>query len=344
MEYQINFGFHAFSVPSAVVDNLLRLANENHLKVLLYLLRNPDKYFSHAQIAAFLRIPEESVSEAFNFWSSVNILEEKSLEGKQLELLSIPEPEKPSESVPKPAVSTPKKLSDPFSNPNSFMPTFTSELITSSPELKKLIRKAEDYYRPYVNQVQANSLAWMLFYLELPEEVILTLLHYCSETNRMRQQYINKIAISWYEENIFTLEQAEAKVQELMEAFTYQNFIMHVFSLQATPTTSQIKFIEQWQKFGFSEELLKYARDLSVEATGKVNFKYIDSILTEWHENQVTELKVAEKKHDEYIQQYIRKKKKGRKKKTDFYDDDVKRQEMDELNEYSSLVNQFEEG
>ena len=68
---------HAFSVPSAVVDTLIRLAKENQLKVLLYLLRYPDKQLTVSQIASYLRIPEEQVEEALEWWSQVNILEEK---------------------------------------------------------------------------------------------------------------------------------------------------------------------------------------------------------------------------------------------------------------------------
>lgn len=345
MDYQVNFGFHAFSVPSAVVDNLIRLAKEEHLKVLLYLLRYPDKQFTASQIATFLRLPEEQVEEALAFWLQVNILEEK-FEGRQLELfpspIPTPSPPPPPVYAPEPpepeSKPAPEKLqiSDPF---KFFTPESISESIDSSLELRKLIRLAEEkYYRRLLNTSQTKSLVWMYEYLGMSVEMILILLQYCSDTDNMRQQYIDKIAVNWYEDDILTAEAAEKRVHELMEFYTYTNYICRIFELNAT-SKAQKEYIEIWQTMNFTEELLQYARDLSVEATGKVNFKYIHSILNEWHENQITDIQEAEKNHDAYIKQYIEKKKKGRKKKND----DISEEKKKELDEYLSLVNVFEE-
>ncbi|MBE6877137.1 MAG: DnaD domain protein, partial [Ruminococcus sp.] len=333
---------------------------ENQLKVLLYLLRYPDKQFSASQIASFLRISEEQANDALDFWSQVNILEEKS-EGRQLELfpsapspapkpvpavhvqdmpfsVPVPEPEpeppkpEPAEKIPNPLDKSHLGLIDFFSNET------IREMLDASPELRKLIRIAEtQYYKITVNATQANSLIWMYSYLGMPSEVILILLKYCSDIEKCNQHYINKLAMSWYEDDIMTPEDARRKVKELMEFYTYQNYICRVFEMDARPTKNQKEFIELWQPMGFSEEMLKYARDLSVEATGKVNFKYIHSILSEWHENQIAELKDAEKNHDEYIKKLLAKNKKGSKKKKPV-NDIIREQEMEEISKYLDLV------
>ncbi|MBR0485837.1 MAG: DnaD domain protein [Oscillospiraceae bacterium] len=373
MEYQVNFGFHAFSIPSAVVDNFIKVAKENHLKVLLYLLRTPDRQFSVSQIASGLRLTEESVQDAFDFWMQFNILEEKS-EGQQLELF-------PSEPAPKPVPVPKVSIQDmPFSAPvpepapvpelpelspapeqkekmpnvldrshlgliDFFSNEDIQEMQNSSPEIRKLIRTVQtQYYKGSFYVMQTKSLIWMYSYLGMPAEVILILLKYCYDIEKFNQQYINKIAYSWYEDDIMTPESAGRKVRELMEFYTYQNYICRVFEMDARPTKNQKEFIELWQPMGFSEEMLKYARDLSVEATGKVNFKYIHSILTEWHENQIAELKDAEKNHDEYIKKLLAKNKKGSKKKKTT--EEMTEKERQKMNEYMSVVNQFhfEEG
>ena len=358
MEYQVNFGFHAFSVPSAVVDTLIRLAKENQLKVLLYLLRYPDKQLTVSQIASYLRIPEEQAVEALEWWSQVNILEEKS-EGEQLELFpsvhSAPSaPERPSpppvqpsvpvqEAPPAPSASVPSKphqkpeINDPFtffSNEN------ISEVIESSYELRKLIRIAQEKYYQKEIYAQAKSLVWMYEYLGLPSQVIQILLQYCKDTGKIHQQkYIDSVALGWYEDEIFTPEAAEQRVSQLMEFYTYQNYICRIFELDAKPTKNQKEFIEIWQSMSFSEELLKYARDLSVEATGKVNFKYIHSILNEWHETNITDIKDAEKKHDEYIKAYAVKNKKGKKNKTTPEDELAMQKKKEKISKYLDLVN-----
>ncbi len=367
MEYQVNFGFHAFSVPSAVVDNLIRLAKEHHLKVLLYLLRYPDKQFTVSQIASFLRMPEEQAADALAFWSQVNILEEKT-EGRQLELFpsvppspppapkpsvtaadmpfSMPVPESETKPAPKQETSPEQqqelrklKLSQ-FGLQDFFSVETISNMINSSPELRKLIRIAEEkYYQKAINQMQANSLVWMYAYLGMPAEVILILLKYCSETEHLSQNYLNRIAADWYEDEIMTPEAAEKKVTELTEFYTYTNYICRIFELDARPTKNQKEYIELWQPMGFSEELLKYARDLSVEATGKVNFKYIHSILVEWNQKQITDLQEAQNHHDEYIQLLISKNKKSRKQKTTPEEDAAQKERMEELDKYLDLIN-----
>ena len=367
MEYQVNFGFHAFSVPSAVVDNLIRLAKENHLKVLLYLLRYPDKQFTVSQIASFLRMPQEQAEEALAFWSQVNILEDKT-EEKQLELFPAffaspapaspepkptpepvpapasapaPEPEKPAPSAPAPAPVQKKKTEVELFR--FFTHDSIYEMIAASPELEQLLRIAEEkYYHRPLNTVQMDSIVWMHEYLEMPSEVIQILLQYCTDIEKLSPNYINKMAAGWYEDEILTPELARQKTEELLEYYTYKNYICRLFEVSAT-TEAQREYIKIWQQWEFSEELLRYARDLSVEATAKVNFKYIDSILTEWHETHVTELEEAKKKHDEYIKKYKEKSKRGRKKKNS---EEMTEKEIQKMNEYMSVVNQFhfEEG
>jgi len=360
MEYQVNFGFHAFSVPSAVVDNLIRLAKEDHLKVLLYLLRYPDKQLTAAQIASFLRIPQEQAEEALAFWSQVSILEEKA-EEKQLELFPAffapavpePEPEPPKPEQPQtpapeprqPEVPVPVKPEKTGKKQKKDLFRFFShesirEMISASPELEKLLRSAEEnYYGKPLNTIQMDSLVWMHEYLELPAEVIHILFQYCKEIEKLMPNYINKIAEEWHDSEILTPELARQKTEELLEYYTYKNYICRLFEISAT-TETQREYIRLWQQWEFSEELLRYGRDLSVEATGKVNFKYIHAILSEWYKNQITDLEEAKSRHDEYIKILIAQNKKGRKKKKATSDDDsAQNEKMEELDKYLDLIN-----
>ena len=366
MEYQINFGFHAFSVPSAVVDNLINFADGNSLKILLYLLRYPDKHFSAGQAASALKLSKEAAEEAFEFWSKANILkenlkekaEEKPAE-KQLELfpsvfsVPVPDPEPVPEPLGNPVLPEVPAQPKPKQNTavSSDLFAFFShesihEMIAASPELEKLIRIAEEkYYLRPLNTVQLDSVVWMHEYLELPSEVILMLFQYCLDTKeKLNAKYINSIASEWWENGIVTPEAAEERINELKEYYTYQNYICRLFKISAISQAQQ-EIIRKWQEWQFSEEMLCYAHEISIEATGKRNnLKYMDKILTEWYETQITELEEAKQKREEHAQEIRDKnKKRGRKKKTIFEKDDVKRQEMEEIDEYLSLVNRFEE-
>ncbi len=363
MEYQINFGFHAFSVPSAVVDNLINFADGNNLKVLLYLLRYPDKHFSVGQVASALKLSREATEDAFDFWAKANILEEKikekpekPAEEKQLELIpsvfSVSVPETAPEPVPEDSSRLSEKKLTPVKTLNRahtgltefFSQETIREIMSGSRELQRLVRIVnEKYYSGTMNAVKLNSLVWMFSYLELPADVILILFQYCADVEKLSPNYMNKLAAAWYEEEILTAQAAQEKADALREFYTYKNYICRLFEISAT-TEAQREFIQLWQQWEFSEEMLRYARNLSVEATGKVNFKYIHAVLNEWNKNQITDIQEAKDKHDEYVRMIIANTKKGRKKKALVEHDDVKRQEMEEIDEYLSLVNRFEEG
>ena len=359
MKYQVNFGFHAFAVPSAVADNLLRLAKENHLKVLLYLLRYPDKNLSAAQIAAFLRISEEQAEEALAFWSDVNILQETepkqsapetpafaftdSLFSVEPESKSSPqEPEIKSEPSPEPKKKKETKVRE-FNSSAELLKLRNDEIAEmrdNSPEFRKLLRESWKFYRHDQNHMEVRSLLWIHMYLGFSVDVILLLLDYCSRIEKFSIGYIDKIAYSWWEDNITTVEEVQNKIRELLDFYTYQNYITRVFQLQAKPTKKQTEFIELWQGLAFSEEMLIYARDLSVEATGKVKFNYIDAIFKDWSENHITTTEEAAQKRDIYLKEFVKKLKaqKGKKKKKEKTEEELR-----EIDEYLTLSNRFKE-
>ncbi|MDE5737429.1 MAG: DnaD domain protein, partial [Oscillospiraceae bacterium] len=229
MKYRVNFGFKAFAVPSVVVDNLIILANENHLKVLLYILRYPEENFTSEQIASKLRMNQEFVEEALEFWLKVNILQDGSQpepvvkyafdfafpsadnnnNNNNIQKNNNPVSEikqKPIEEIEfKPSRNTSEELTR-LSNQD------IKQIIETSTELNDLIEKSKDYFRRDQNAVQIRSLIWMHDYLGFHNEVILTLLDYCSAINRLDVRNIDKIAFQWWEDEIFTEEEANIKV------------------------------------------------------------------------------------------------------------------------------------
>ncbi|MDE6088817.1 MAG: DnaD domain protein [Oscillospiraceae bacterium] len=357
MKHRVNFGFHAFAVPSAVVDNLIKFADETKLKVLLYLLRYPDQDCSPAQTANYLNLSEEHVQEAFEWWMQANILQDASL----------PEPDYIKANFPfsVPGFSTgipvkispvmPEKIFEENSQENlsqNFLENFSkiqtasprnissqqektenrkiqlskntseelagmsnrdiTDMILQSAALQKLVLDAQNYFRRDPNAMQLRSLVWMHEYLGLQSAVILILLEYCTSIQKIHStKYIDKIAYSWWNDEILTEEEAKRQVAYLLEFHSYVDYIRRLFEMDAKPTSNQKELIEQWQQAGHPEELLQYAHDLTVEAVGKVNFKYIDKILFNWSKNNITTRKQAQREHDAFIKKLSEKGKSG---------------------------------
>ena len=63
-----------FTVPAAVADKHLKLARGEHIKVLLYIMRNMSVNPDNAEIAAAAGLSEYEVEEALLYWAGAGIL------------------------------------------------------------------------------------------------------------------------------------------------------------------------------------------------------------------------------------------------------------------------------
>ena len=79
MDYFVNPScfLSAFAVPVELCDKYLKLAKGEHIKVLLFMLRNNGGDLSEEQIAESLALSLYDVKEALLFWADAGILNTK---------------------------------------------------------------------------------------------------------------------------------------------------------------------------------------------------------------------------------------------------------------------------
>ncbi|MGI6028629.1 MAG: DnaD domain protein [Candidatus Heteroscillospira sp.] len=129
-------------------------------------------------------------------------------------------------------------------------------------------------------------------YLALPPEVICMLVGYCMERTEKRQgagrrpsmRTIEREAYAWANREINTLELAEAHLQNLarMESETEKAKAAVGISGRELSATER-KYIESWIAMGFDADALAMAYDRTVVKTGRLQWKYMNSIITSWH-------------------------------------------------------------
>lgn len=360
MGFSINFGMSAFAVPGAAVDHFLRLAGETELKTLLLLLRHPSEPVTAAHIAEFLRIPVESAEEALDFWVQADVLREEGAARTGFSFAApspVPSPAPvtplsgaPVQSVPAQSAAPPAAPVSPEPPPDpapsepistigtqrsskeiKLDPSEIASQIEGDPNLAALFTLAEKHLGRPLNHMEHRSLLWMQQYLNIPTEVILMLLEYCVSIGKYSISYAESIAIRWQTDGIVTLEQAEAEITRMTREQTFLSEIMRRFELRRSPTTKQRGFLERWQKAGYSLDLIGYAYEITVENIEKADFKYIDTILTSWTNEGVRDVNAA---------RALRENKAG-KRKTSAKNPPLTQIEIDEMNDYLSLVNRF---
>ncbi len=351
MEFKANSGAWGtmFGVPCVVADNFLKLATGEYIKVLLYLLRFSGRECSKEEIAANTGVSIEQTIDAVKFWQQVNVLT------PQQEISSaLPAPAPFTASLP---ISTPittaqtpvqsplmqsviqqeitETISENLSEQKKVKPepykrtwsgTEIEQIKKESADIAELFEVAESHLGS-VNHVRLNSLIYMHESLGLKTEVIIILISYCCTIEKTGTNYIEKIAYSWAENNINTLEQAEEEVQRLTSSHEYMNQIMRIFEMKRL-AKKQKDFIEQWQSMGMDIEMINYAYEKTLEQINELSFPYINKILVSWHENGFKDIKSVCESENVYSRNNIKKDS----RKDDDFDVDM----------YSICINNYE--
>lgn len=280
MFYQVNPSVWStvFLVPTQIVDQHIRVASAEQLKVLLWVLRHAQEPFEIARLCADLKMNESDVHDYMQYWVLMGVLQ-------QPDAPAAVSPAAPAASVqapPAPAAAE-KEL------PDLAPPKPTSEQIVrraeESPEIAFLFREAQQSLGRTIGYDGQCSLLQMHDVYGLPVEVILMLLEYTASIGKGNMQYILAIAKDWGTREIDTLEKADEQITTLRK----NNRVWKEFAALADirtprPTAKQSEYLAQWTAWGFSVEMLYLAYEIMADAIQKVSFAYMHKILTGWQQ------------------------------------------------------------
>lgn len=173
------------------------------------------------------------------------------------------------------------------------LPQYTSEDIVaeeqSNPDFLPLVSAVQEVLGNILNPEDLKILLGMHSYLGLPYEVILQLAGFCKEEcirrNRtVTMRYIEKVAFTWEREGIFSLEAAEAYIKSLGEKRSARSVVARALGIRDRQiSATEAKYIDAWLTLGFNAEAIAIAYDRTVTNTGKLNWRYMDSIIKSWH-------------------------------------------------------------
>lgn len=283
-----------FSVPTAVVDQYLKLATPSQLKVLLYLLRHQPEQIDTEQIGKQIGCLPELVEEAILFWQQTEILSAPEAAPAQPSVPAVPEVQ-PSvtaalestpatEPVPEPKPQTGVATIPRTSAEVQMLPTEMAAAIQQSESLQILFRMAEKEFGQLLRPMEQRSLIWLHDYLGFSSDIILLVLAYCHKIGKHSIAYAEQILADWWSQEIDTMQKAQEAIMRMEENRSYRGQIMRMLEMHRNPTPKQQSYIELWQKNAVPMDLIRYAYEKTVEQTDKLSFPYIDRILQSWTE------------------------------------------------------------
>ncbi len=275
-----------FGVPTAVVDKYLKLSTPSQLKVLLYLLRHQCTEIDTAQISKALSMNEELIEEALIFWeqtelfSAINEFPADTDAAK--EKTSLHKVTNVNETAIDISTRTPVAVAQHSSSEITLTPSEIASELKSNTGMMELFRMAEQLIGEPLNHMQQRSLLWQYQYLQVPGDIILTVMSYCRSMDKNSMQYSEKLLYSWWNKGICTMQQINDAIVKDQESRSYHGMISRTLDMQRPPTPKQREFFDNWQALGIPIDLIRYAYEKTIEQTDKRSLPYMNKILTDW--------------------------------------------------------------
>lgn len=270
-----NISENTFCVPCVVADNLLKIANGEYIKILLYILRNSDRECSENEISSNTGAGLDVVRNAIDFWRQANILNNTSQTVTIEEKIKVVQNESPENNNTLVRKHwTGKEIRD---------------LRMSSPDISELLTAVESVLGS-INQAKAEVIINLHESLGMKKEVIMLLISHCKEMNKTTPDGIYNMACKWISNNINTIQLAENEVQYMKASHNYVCQIMNLLNINRI-TQAQEKMISEWNSWNISIDMVEFAYETAlVKCENKLNISYMNGIITKWHENNISSL------------------------------------------------------
>lgn len=289
---------NATVLDNEFIDHYMVRANGEYVKVFLLLLRHMNQssgYISVSELADLLECTEKDILRALRYWKSEGLLDY---------LDDTPDDPSPKSTAPSPAASsglhdvqsgymTSSIPADSVSDSAALASTTNIQQYRSRKEraeFKELLFVAEQYLGKTLSATDIDQITYFYDTLNMSAELIEYLIEYCVENGHKSMHYINKVALSWHEENITTVNLAKTS------SFLYNKncyCVLNAYGIKGRgPAASEIAYIRKWsEEYGFALEVILEACDRTMNSIHQPSFDYTDSILKRWKDKNVRQLK-----------------------------------------------------
>lgn len=318
------------SVSNVFIDEYMPRANGEFIKIYLHLLRLVDsgntassQELSTEMIADKFNVLESDVIRALHYWADQGLLSlsfndkneitgitlesalrnryfvkgitnmdtQADINGDMLakasgESVSLPVPESSGTVIPAKKKYTSKEISS-FANDD---------------RINQLTFLAQTYLGKTLNSSDINCLLYMVDGLGLNTELIEYIMESCISNNHRSLSYMEKQAVNYVKKGITTV--ADAKTEEKLKRSIF-NSIYKIFGTEPkAPIKKEIDYVIKWsESFGFPDELILEACNRTMEHTHTGSFRYADTILTNWFQQNARSMEAIAKLDEVHTQE-----------------------------------------
>ncbi len=284
-------------VSNIFIDTYMPAANGSYVKVYLYLLRclsGHVKDFSISYLADRLDDTEKDIVRALKYWEKAQLIKLSDNGSGNITSITLNEPNCTTQSF-ETAVYSEHEASEkePLNTISCSAqaperPIYTNAQIaelTNNDEIKWTMNIIELYLESPLKPKDIQLILYLYDCVNFSSELIMYLYEYCISKNKKNTSYIEAVALSWAEQGIKTVDEAETANIQYNSNYTS---VSKAFGLHRAPGTVEKNYIDKWiTKYGFEIEIIVEACNRSLLNTQKADFKYADKILDNWSQNNV---------------------------------------------------------
>lgn len=189
--------------------------------------------------------------------------------------------------------------------------------MTENPELADLCTLSQEILGKTLRNKDIETLYWFYDELGLSPEVITMLLEYCVSKDKRNMNYIEKVAISWHENGIVTIDAADRFINNEKEKSGYFYSLRKLFGIDnRSLSKTEETYLKSWRDdLGMDENMVGLAYEYCIMQTSKLSFPYMNSIIKRWNELGIHTVPEAERDHEDF-------KTKNKQNNLDVYNDD----------------------
>lgn len=266
MDYYINPSVltSVFTVPSVAVDRYLKFAKPEHVKVLLYIMRNMAEELTEQNVSEQTNVSAYDVKEALLYWADCGILMPKTQPVEE---------EKPGRNTTVRRAEKPKRED-------------IARRGNEDVKIQYLLREAQLKLGRNLKSNETATLVWLYEDEGLDVSLILLIIQYAVSNKKANIRFIEATAVDWINKGIDTIADAEEELRKIVFREQAWSIVSAQFGLERRKPSQKeaelsFKWINEWK---LTSQTLSAAYDECVNAKSKFSFAYTAKILENWHE------------------------------------------------------------
>jgi len=263
MEYFVNPAVYSqtFPMPSDVADKYLKLAKGEHIKVLIYIMRNVADLPDVDKISAETDVSVYDVKEALLFWADAGIIAPKE--------------------------TAPQTKNDKTTVKNILKPQRedVAKRGLEDPKIRYMLNETQLKLGRNLKTNEASTLVWLYDDQGLDVSLILLIVQYAVNHQRLNIRFIESVATDWLDKGIDNIEAADEELRKLALGEQAWATVQSAFGIERRKpskkeTELSVKWIDEWK---ISKEMLSAAYEACVDSKSKFSFPYVAKIIESWH-------------------------------------------------------------